>query len=97
MTSISETHDDQLLTLVPDKKVSVRETFGVDVDMTVPAFSHRDSHVPEIDTAYRFDPETTKAICPTQGPQEQVCGQFGGTKMKSPSSMSRYSFQFSPK
>ncbi|WP_333587868.1 cobaltochelatase subunit CobS [Phenylobacterium sp.] len=63
MTSISETHDDQLLTLVPDKKVSVRETFGVDVDMTVPAFSHRDSHVPEIDTAYRFDPETTKAIC----------------------------------
>ncbi len=63
MTSISETHDDQLLTLVPDKKVSVRETFGIDVDMTVPAFSHRDSHVPEIDTAYRFDPETTKAIC----------------------------------
>ncbi|MDX5393354.1 MAG: cobaltochelatase subunit CobS [Pseudomonadota bacterium] len=63
MTSISETHDDQLLTLVPDKKVSVRETFGVDVDMTVPAFSHRDSHVPEIDEAYRFDPETTKAIC----------------------------------
>ncbi|MDX5330448.1 MAG: cobaltochelatase subunit CobS [Caulobacteraceae bacterium] len=63
MTSISETHDDQLLTLVPDRKVSVRETFGVDVDMTVPAFSHRDSHVPEIDEAYRFDPETTKAIC----------------------------------
>ncbi len=63
MTTISQTHDDELLTLVPDKKVSVRETFGVDMDMTVPAFSHRDSHVPEIDDTYRFDPETTKAIC----------------------------------
>ena len=63
MSTISQTHDDELLTLVPDKKVSVRETFGVDMDMTVPAFSHRDSHVPEIDDTYRFDPETTKAIC----------------------------------
>ncbi|MDP2213211.1 cobaltochelatase subunit CobS [Phenylobacterium sp.] len=63
MTSLSQTHDDELLTLVPDKKVSVRETFGVDMDMSVPAFSHRDSHVPEIDDTYRFDPETTKAIC----------------------------------
>ncbi|MDO8409292.1 MAG: cobaltochelatase subunit CobS [Phenylobacterium sp.] len=63
MTTLSQTHDDELLTLVPDKKVSVRETFGVDMDMTVPAFSHRDSHVPEIDDTYRFDPETTKAIC----------------------------------
>jgi cobaltochelatase CobS len=63
MTTISQTHDDELLTLVPDKKVSVRETFGVDMDMSVPAFSHRDSHVPEIDDTYRFDPETTKAIC----------------------------------
>jgi len=63
MSTISQTHDDDLLTLVPDKKVSVRETFGVDMDMTVPAFSHRDSHVPEIDDTYRFDPETTKAIC----------------------------------
>ncbi|MFT4935979.1 MAG: cobaltochelatase CobS [Pseudoalteromonas distincta] len=63
MSTISQTHDDELLTLVPDKKVSVRETFGVDMDMSVPAFSHRDSHVPEIDDTYRFDPETTKAIC----------------------------------
>ncbi|MBW0151726.1 MAG: cobaltochelatase subunit CobS [Phenylobacterium sp.] len=63
MSTISQTHDDDLLTLVPDKKVSVRDTFGVDMDMTVPAFSHRDSHVPEIDDTYRFDPETTKAIC----------------------------------
>ncbi|MCG9917389.1 MAG: cobaltochelatase subunit CobS [Phenylobacterium sp.] len=63
MSTISQTHDDALLTLVPDKKVAVRDTFGVDMDMSVPAFSHRDSHVPEIDDTYRFDPETTKAIC----------------------------------
>ena len=39
MTSFAENQDDKLLTLVPDKKVSVREAFGVDIDMTVPAFS----------------------------------------------------------
>jgi cobaltochelatase CobS len=54
---------DALLALTPDKKVSVRDTFGVESDMMVPAFSHRDSHVPDLDPAYQFDPETTRAIC----------------------------------
>jgi cobaltochelatase CobS len=54
---------DPLLTLMPDKKVSVRETFGVDSDMQVPAFSQKDQHVPDLDPAYRFDPQTTLAIC----------------------------------
>src|SRR6185312_10019964 len=54
---------DPLLTLLPDRKVSIRETFGVDSDMEVPAFSERDPHVPEIDPAYKFDPQTTLAIC----------------------------------
>jgi cobaltochelatase CobS len=54
---------DRLLSLVPDKKVSVREVFGVDSDMMVPAFSQADPHVPERDEAYRFDPQTTLAIC----------------------------------
>jgi cobaltochelatase CobS len=31
--------------------------------MRVPAFSEADSHVPELDDAYRFDPQTTLAIC----------------------------------
>jgi cobaltochelatase CobS len=53
---------DPLLTLVPDKQVSVRDVFGIDSDMKVPAFSHRDSHVPDADDAYRFDPQTTLAI-----------------------------------
>ena len=57
------TSDDALLALTPDHKVSVREMFGVDSDMMVPAFSFRDSHVPDPDEAYQFDPQTTLAIC----------------------------------
>src|SRR5580658_9704418 len=53
---------DPLLTLAPARQVSVRELFGVDSDMLAPAFETADSHVPEIDPAYRFDPETTLAI-----------------------------------
>ena len=43
--------------------MTVREAFGVDSDMKVPAFATRDEHVPEIDSAYKFDPQTTLAIC----------------------------------
>ncbi|MFH1819585.1 MAG: AAA family ATPase [Pseudomonadota bacterium] len=46
----------------PDREVSVRETFGIDIDLMVPAFGERDDHVPEIDTVYRFNPEVTLAI-----------------------------------
>ena len=54
-------NDDPLLAAQPDVTVSARE-FGVDSDMTVPAFSRRDEHVPAIDESYRFDPDTTLAI-----------------------------------
>ncbi|MCH4143741.1 AAA family ATPase [Acetobacter peroxydans] len=47
---------------VPDLNVSVREVFGLDTDMTVPAFSIRTDHVPPIDPAYLFDHDTTLAI-----------------------------------
>ena len=47
---------------VPDITVSAKDTFGVDIDMQVPAFSVRTEHVPEIDNAYRFDKDTTTAI-----------------------------------
>jgi cobaltochelatase CobS len=63
MTSSTETAEDPLLNHTPDRMVSVREVFGVDTDMKVPAFSVRDSHVPDFDEAYRFDPQTTLAIC----------------------------------
>src|SRR5687767_3691824 len=47
---------------VPDIKISVRQTFGIETDWEVPAYSRADEHVPELDTAYRFDRETTMAI-----------------------------------
>ncbi len=46
----------------PDGEVDVREVFGIDVDMRAPAFSRRSEHVPEIDSAYHFDPAATMAI-----------------------------------
>ena len=46
----------------PDTTLDVREVFGIDVDWQVPAFSKPDEHVPEIDGAYVFDPDTTLAI-----------------------------------
>ena len=46
----------------PDREVDVRETFGVDIDIKVPAFSKADERVPDIDPAYVFDPDTTRAI-----------------------------------
>lgn len=46
----------------PDRDVSVRDVFGLDSDLTVPAFSLRTEHVPEIDPAYLFDHDTTLSI-----------------------------------
>ncbi len=48
--------------LHPDLSVSVRDTFGIDSDLRVPAFSERDDHVPDIDDAYRFNPDVTLAL-----------------------------------
>ena len=39
----------------PDKMASVRELFGIDSDMEVPAFSEADERVPDLDPAYVFD------------------------------------------
>jgi cobaltochelatase CobS len=63
MPDLIENTEDKLLMLAPDEMVSVRDVFGVDSDMQVPRFSERDPHVPDFDDAYRFDPETTLAIC----------------------------------
>ena len=48
--------------LLPDREVSVREVFGIDTDMTVPAFSEPNEYVPELDPDYLFNRETTLAI-----------------------------------
>ena len=49
-------------TTTPDMTVSAAQTFGIDSDMEVPAFSERTEHVPDVDPSYVFDPPTTKAI-----------------------------------
>ena len=46
----------------PDITVSVRDVFKIDADMKVPAFSQGNEYVPDLDTDYLFDRETTLAI-----------------------------------
>ena len=46
----------------PDIKLDVRQTFDIDVDLKVPSFSNGSEYVPEIDSAYKFDKDTTLAI-----------------------------------
>ena len=48
--------------LIPDAEVNVKEAFGIDQDLSVPAFSEHSDYVPEIDKDYRFDRDTTLAI-----------------------------------
>ncbi len=47
---------------LPDITVKVKDVFGFESDLEVPAFSARTEHVPEIDKSYKFDRETTLAI-----------------------------------
>jgi cobaltochelatase CobS len=47
---------------IPDIRVSVHQTFGIDSDLDVPAFSQTSEYVPRFDEAYRFDRDTTLAI-----------------------------------
>ena len=50
------------LNIQPDIKLSVKQTFGIDSDMKVDAFSKKNEFVPEIDKDYKFDRDTTLAI-----------------------------------
>ncbi len=47
---------------IPDIKVSVKQTFGIDTDLEVDAFSKKNDFVPDIDKNYKFDKDTTIAI-----------------------------------
>ena len=51
-----------LTELVPDIKVSIKQTFGLDTDMQVDGFSKKNEYVPDIDNNYKFDRDTTLAI-----------------------------------
>ncbi len=50
------------LNIQPDIKLSVKQSFGIETDMEVTAFSKKNDFVPEIDKDYKFDRDTTLAI-----------------------------------
>lgn len=50
------------LSAKPTEEVSVRDVFGIDTDMKVKGFADRTDRVPDLDSTYKFDPDTTLAI-----------------------------------
>jgi cobaltochelatase CobS len=46
----------------PDIKISVKQTFGINTEMEIDAFSKKNEFVPKIDQDYKFDRDTTLAI-----------------------------------
>ena len=50
------------LNIQPDIKISLKQSFGIDSEMEVDAFSKKSEYVPEIDKNYKFDRDTTLAI-----------------------------------
>ena len=59
---MTATHGGNAYDRKPDVKVNVRNVFGIDTDLEVPGFSAPNEYVPDIDTSYRFDRDTTLAI-----------------------------------
>ncbi len=65
---------------VPDSEISVRDAFGIDQDLSVPAFKERTEYVPIVDEDYRFDRDTTLAILAGFGHNRRVMIQgYHGT------------------
>ena len=63
MNEMTSTHGDSGTAMsAPDLEIDVRETFGIDVDWKVPAFSKADERVPDLDESYVFEKDTTLAI-----------------------------------
>ncbi|KNG95087.1 cobaltochelatase subunit CobS [Pseudaestuariivita atlantica] len=50
------------LDMKPTVDVHVRDVFGIDTDMVVKAFPEATDRVPDLDSTYKFDPDTTLAI-----------------------------------
>ena len=62
VTALAETQPAEDNTGEPDTTLSVREAFGIDSDLVVPAYKMRTEHVPDLDPDYLFDKDTTLAI-----------------------------------
>ena len=65
----------QAIAGLPDMKISVRQVFGIDSDLEVPAYSEPDEHVP----ARTGRAVRTGARCPPQGGAHgrTICLRFG--------------------
>jgi cobaltochelatase CobS len=50
------------LDIEPDIKISIKQTFGIESNLEVEAFSKKNDYVPDIDKSYIFDRDTTLAI-----------------------------------
>ncbi len=61
LASVAETQPIAAIDL-PDREVAVRDAFGIDSNMVVHGYSIRTEHVPELDSTYKFDKDTTLAI-----------------------------------
>ena len=46
----------------PTEEISVQDVFGIESNMVVKAFADRTDRVPDLDSTYKFDPDTTLAI-----------------------------------
>ncbi len=78
--------------MVPDTVVSVRDLFGIDLDLEVPAFSESSEHVPVVDEDYRFDQDTTLAILAGFAHNRRVMIQgYHGTQQINQGQMDRWS------
>src|SRR3954471_5707676 len=82
MPTVQQAASNQTPVSLPDIKVSVRQTFGIDSDLEVPAFSQPSEHVPDFDDAYRFDRNTTLAILAgfAFNRRVMICGYHGTGK-----------------
>ena len=47
---------------IPNKKIDTENIFGLPCNFEVFGFKEKSDHVPEIDSTYKFDPQTTLAI-----------------------------------
>src|SRR6266403_3014165 len=82
MPTVQQTASSPTPVGAPDIKTSVRQTFGIDSDLEVPAFSLPSEHVPDNDDAYRFDRDTTLAILAgfAFNRRVMICGYHGTGK-----------------
>ena len=47
---------------LPDRPCDTRANFGIETAWPVLGFDHPEEHVPALDPAFRFEPETTRAL-----------------------------------